>query len=108
MQPQRDPRSQRETLEPTEVRQASPRKMNFRVLLASMTLAVVVGVVLVASFWNSTPTGMDYSSGGKLSEQGPTPQASQPSSSAQPAPGGASEAAPSPPATSGPQSPSNP
>ncbi len=99
MQPQRDSRSQGAVLEPTEARQASPRKMNFRVLLASMGLAVVVGVVLVANFWNKTPTGMDYSSGGKLSEQGPTPQ---------PSPQGASEAAPTPRTTSGPQTPSNP
>jgi uncharacterized membrane protein len=101
MQPQRDPRSHRETLEPTEARQASPRKMNFRVLLASMALAVVVGVVLVANFWKTTPTAMDYSSGGKLGEQGATP-------SAQPSPGGAPEAAPSPSTTPGPQNPSNP
>ena len=82
MQPQQDPRSRR-VLDPTEARQASPRKMNFRVLLASMALAVVVGVVLVANFWNETPTGMDYSSGGKLSEQGATPPA-QPSSGGAP------------------------
>ncbi len=101
MQPQRDPRSQRGTLEPTEARQVSPRKMNFRVLLASMALAVVVGVVLVANFWNKTPTGMDYSSGGKLSEQGTTPPA-------RPSTGGAPEAAPSAPSTPGTQNPSNP
>ena len=98
MQPQQDPPFRR-VLDPTEARQASPRKMNFRVLLVSMALAVVVGVVLVANFWNQTPTGMDYSSGGKLSEQGATPPA-------QPSSGGAPEAAPSP--TPGPQSPSNP
>ncbi len=50
MQPQRDSRSQGAVLEPTEARQASPRKMNFRVLLASMGLAVVVGVVLGSKF----------------------------------------------------------
>ncbi len=94
MQPQQDPPFRR-VLDPTEARQASPRKMNFRVLLVSMALAVVVGVVLVANFWK--PTGMDYSSGGKLSEQGATPPA-------QPSSGGAPEAASSP----GPQSPPNP
>ena len=51
MQPQQDPPFRR-VLDPTEARQASPRKMNFRVLLVSMALAVVVGVVLVADFWN--------------------------------------------------------
>ncbi len=108
MQPQRDPRSQRETLEPTEARQASPRKMNFRVLLASMALAVVVGVVLVANFWSETPTAVDYSSGGKLSEQGPTPQPTQSGPSAQSLPGGAPEAAPGPSTASGQKNPSNP
>ncbi len=66
--------SKGEVLEPTDARQASSKKMNFRVLLASLTLAAVVGVVLVAGFWHTTPTSMDYSSGGKLGEQGPTPQ----------------------------------
>jgi hypothetical protein len=55
VQPQQDPPFRR-VLDPTEARQASPRKMNFRVLLVSMALAVVVGVVLVANFWK--PTGM--------------------------------------------------
>jgi hypothetical protein len=100
MQPQQDPRSPR-VLDPTEARQASPRKMNFRVLLASMALAVVVGIVLVANFWNKTSPGMDYSSGGKLGEQGATP-------STQPSPESAPGAAPSPSTTPGPQSPANP
>ncbi len=65
---------QGEVLEPTDARQASPRKMNLRVLFASLTIAAIAGIVLVAGFWNTTPTSMDYSSGGKLSEQGPTPQ----------------------------------
>lgn len=74
MQSPNDPRARRDTVDPTDARQASPRKTNFRVLLASMALALVVGVVLVAAFWRTTPTGMDYSSGGKLGEQGATPQ----------------------------------
>lgn len=90
MQPPNDPRARRSTIDPTEARQASPRKMNFRVLLASMALAVAVGVVLVASFWQTTPTGMDYSSGGKLGQQSPTPQsppATPPASAPEAAPG---------------------
>lgn len=83
MQSPIDPRSRRDSLDPTEARQASPRKTNFRVLLASMALAVAVGVVLVAGFWHTTPTGMDYSSGGKLS---------QPSATSQTAPAGPSVA----------------
>lgn len=73
MQPANDPRARRSIIEPTDARQASPRKTNFRVLLASMALAVAAGVVLVASFWQTTPTSMDYSSGGKLGQPDPTP-----------------------------------
>lgn len=76
MQPQQDPRARRDTIEPTEARQASPRKMNFRVLLASMILAVAVGVVLVAGFWHETPPRVDASSGGNPSQN--TQQAPQP------------------------------
>jgi hypothetical protein len=106
MQSQIDPRSRRSSVAPTEARQGSPRKTNFRVLLVSMAIALAVGVVLVANFWHTTPTGMDYSSGGKLDEQTATPQ---PAPAAQPtAPTSApSEASPqaNPP---GQQSPSNP
>ena len=73
-----------EVLDPTEARQASPRKTNFRVLLVSMTIAVVVGIVLVANFWNKTTTPMDYSSGGKLHEQTPTSQTSPPTTPSPP------------------------
>ncbi len=90
---------QGEVLEPTDARQASPRKMNLRVLFASLTLAAVAGIVLVAGFWNTTPTSMDYSSGGKLSEQGPTP-AAQPSTPTPSVPlPQATPAAPTPPPT---------
>lgn len=41
----------RETLSPTEARQASPRRLNFRVLVASLLMAVVVGAVLYAVFY---------------------------------------------------------
>ena len=37
-----------EVLTPTESRQASPRRLNLRVLVGSMLLAVVVGAVLYA------------------------------------------------------------
>ncbi len=68
MQPQSDPRVRRPTIRPTEARQASPRKMNLRVLLASMALAVVVGAILVAGFWHQTPPSVDASSGGNPSQ----------------------------------------
>jgi hypothetical protein len=97
MQPQQDPRGRRETLEPTDARQASPRKTNFRVLLASMTLAVVVGVVLVAGFWHATPPAVDASSGGNPSQN--TQQPAQPSGTAQPSAGGAPESSPAKPST---------
>ncbi len=75
MQPQRDPRSNREILEPTDARQANPRKTNFRVLLASMAIAVVVGVVLVSGFWHETPPNVDASSGGNPSQNTGQPSA---------------------------------
>jgi hypothetical protein len=37
---------------PTEARQASPRKLNFRVLVMSLLLAIGVGVLLYAAFFN--------------------------------------------------------
>ncbi len=82
MQPQRDPRASRETIEPTEARQASPRKSNFRVLLGSMFLAIVVGVILVVGFWFRTPAAVDASSGGNPNQN--TQQAAEPASSATP------------------------
>ncbi len=88
MQAPNDPRAQR-AYDATEARQANPKKTNFRVLLASMTIAVVVGIVLVAAFWRTTPTAMDYSSGGKLEERTPTPQPTTPAPTAP-----ATEAAP--------------
>jgi hypothetical protein len=39
-------------LTPTEARQASPRKLNFRVLVMSLLLAIGAGVVLYAVFFN--------------------------------------------------------
>lgn len=77
MQPQRDPRDRQGAVDPTEVRQANPRKMNFRVLLASMAIAAVVGVVLVVGFWETTPSGMDASSGGNPSQNTGTPSTAQ-------------------------------
>ncbi|CCB67370.1 MULTISPECIES: hypothetical protein [unclassified Hyphomicrobium] len=92
MQPQLDPRARRSSIEPTDARQASPRKTNFRVLLASMALAVAVGVVLVVGFWRATPPRVDASSGGNPSQN--TQQAAPPSATAQPGAGGAPETAP--------------
>ena len=93
MQATNDPRAPRASYEATESRQATPRKMNFRVLLVSMTIAVVAGIILVAAFWRATPTAMDYSSGGKLEEQTPTPQSEPAAQPTTPAP--STDAAPS-------------
>lgn len=107
MQSPIDPRSRRDSIDPTEARQASPRKTNFRVLLASMALAVAVGVVLVAGFWHTTPEGMDTSSGGKLGEPSATSQTAPTAPSAAPSsePSGAAPPEANPPAQ---QAPSNP
>lgn len=60
-----------EELDTTEATQANRKMTSFRVLMTSMILAAVVGIVLVAAFWKSTPPAMDRSSGGKLGESAP-------------------------------------
>ena len=40
-----------EVLTPTEARQASPRRLNFRVLTMSLMLAVIAGGALYALFY---------------------------------------------------------
>ncbi len=95
-------RARGEVLQPTDARQASPRKANFRVLIVSMALAAVVGFALVAGYWKTTPTAMDYSAGGKLGEQQATPQAPQeakPATAPEAAPSTATPSAPSPSST---------
>ena len=83
-------RNEEIVLDPTESRQGNRKRTNFRVLVWSMLLAILVGVVLVAGFWRATPPAMDYSSGGKLSE----------STGGKPAPATTPNAAPqTPPAT---------
>jgi type VI protein secretion system component VasF len=42
-----------EVLTPTEARQASPRKMNFRVLVWSLALAIVAAAVLYTVFFSA-------------------------------------------------------
>lgn len=105
MQPKEDSSTGRRVLDPTEARQANPRKMNFRVLLASMALAVVVGFVLVAGFWRTTPPSVDASSGGNPSQN--TEQPAPPAATAQPGAGGVPETAPAQP-TPPAQNPSTP
>ncbi|MEQ1719051.1 MAG: hypothetical protein ABL907_24205 [Hyphomicrobium sp.] len=41
----------------TESRQASPRRMNLRVLVMSLAILAVLGVALTAAFWGSAPQG---------------------------------------------------
>jgi hypothetical protein len=100
MQPQRDPRASRETIEPTDARQASPKKSNFRVLIGSMVLAIVVGVVLVVGFWFKTPASVDASSGGNPDQN--TQQAAEPASS------GGADSTPAPAPSPAPQNQSAP
>lgn len=53
-----------EVLTPTEARQASPRRLNFRVLTVSLLLAIIAAAALYALFYGgSTP----------VSTPGPTP-----------------------------------
>jgi hypothetical protein len=56
-------RSKGEVLEPTEARQASSRKMNFRVLVISTTLIAIIFAAFFIAFLYKTPPDMDASSG---------------------------------------------
>ena len=42
-----------EVLTPTEARQASPRRLNFRVLTWSLAMAVIAGAVLYTMFYSA-------------------------------------------------------
>lgn len=46
---------EREILTPTEARQASPRRMNLRVLVTSLLLAVVAAALVYSYFFANTP-----------------------------------------------------
>jgi hypothetical protein len=46
---------EKEVLTPTEARQASPRRLNFRVLVTSLLLALVAAVLVYSFFYTSTP-----------------------------------------------------
>lgn len=47
--------SEREVLTPTEARQASPRRLNFRVLVTSLLLALVAAAIVYTFFYSNTP-----------------------------------------------------
>ncbi|AGK59265.1 hypothetical protein HYPDE_37968 [Hyphomicrobium denitrificans 1NES1] len=66
-----------EVLEPTDARQASPRKMNFRVLIISTALIVVIFAAFTIAFFYQTPPSMDASSG-------PQPSTTSPATGVQP------------------------
>lgn len=46
---------EREVLTPTEARQASPRRLNYRVLVTSLLLALVAAALVYSYFYSSTP-----------------------------------------------------
>ena len=52
-----------EVLTPTESRQASPRTLNFKVLVYSLAALAAIGIVLLTAFSMSTSENMDASSG---------------------------------------------
>jgi hypothetical protein len=51
-----------EVLTPTDARQASPRKMNLRVLVISTALIVAIFAAFVIAFLYQTPSSMDGNS----------------------------------------------
>ena len=66
-----------EVIEPTDARQASPRKMNFRVLVISTGLIIAIFAAFTIAFFKKTPAPMDASSG-------PQPSTSAPATGTQP------------------------
>ncbi|MBX9865027.1 MAG: hypothetical protein K2Y42_19975 [Hyphomicrobium sp.] len=46
----------RKIVSPTEARQATPQKANYRVLTRSLLIAVVAAVVVYAYFYMQSPT----------------------------------------------------
>ena len=66
-------------LTPTEARQASPRRLNLRVLVGSMLMAVIVAAILYYLIYENpnSPIGMPKQpppEPGAASETTPTPQ----------------------------------
>lgn len=45
----------RKVINPTEARQGTPQKMNYRVLSRSLMIAVVAAIILYAVFYMMTP-----------------------------------------------------
>lgn len=46
---------EQEVVTPTEARQASPRRLNLRVLMMSLLLALVAAAVVYTFFYSNTP-----------------------------------------------------
>lgn len=79
-------------LTPTESRQASPRRMNFRVLIISLVIMFAVGLALTVAFWGTAEeeggnrpgnapaaqSTVPPSSGGSSGQSAPAPASSQP------------------------------
>jgi hypothetical protein len=47
--------AERKVLDPTEARQATPQRANYRVLTRSLLIAIVVAAVLYAAFYLQSP-----------------------------------------------------
>jgi hypothetical protein len=47
--------AERKVLDPTEARQATPQRANYRVLTRSLLIAIVVAVILYAAFYLQSP-----------------------------------------------------
>jgi hypothetical protein len=50
---------EREVLTPTEARQASPRRLNFRVLVTSLLLAFIAAAIIYVVFYSRTPQAVN-------------------------------------------------
>ena len=91
-----DREGRRTVLTPTEARQASPRRMNLRVLVVSLAVLAAVGLALTAAYWgtavedHSIPSGPAQSSEASKAMDGTTtaapttPQPAAPGTNQQP------------------------
>lgn len=67
-----------EVLTPTESRQASPRTMNLRVLVYSLTVLIAIGAALLTAFWLATPSQLNEPAGPATSETRGAPTTTDP------------------------------
>jgi hypothetical protein len=64
----------------TDASQGSPRRSTLRILVTSMAILAVIGAVMLAVFWNSTPQPAAISATGYETPTSTAPEAVSPQS----------------------------